>query len=159
MGLCLVFKKKMKCFLRTEGIVQCRRIYYLLCIWLSLWCVSLTEQFNSQKGLLNLVGINTSCKMWLTGGITCSEPSICGIEHALQDLRCWGCWCSGGEVEGEEQTGAKLGRMRGRRMLRAACESLPLGWKTAGLLCSSLVSQRIDWRDCRLLRWIRTICF
>lgn len=44
----------MKCFLRTEGIVQCRRIYYLLCIWLSLWCVSLTEQFNSQKGLLNL---------------------------------------------------------------------------------------------------------
>lgn len=30
-------------------------------------------------------------------------------------------------MEGEEQTGAKLGRMRGRRMLRAACESLPLG--------------------------------
>lgn len=119
----------MKCFLRTEGIVQCRRIYYLLCIWLSLWCVSLTEQFNSQKGLLNLVGINTSCKMWLTGGITCSEPSICGIEHALQDLRCWGCWCSGGEWKVRSRLGPSWGGWGVGGCLEQHVRVCPLGEK------------------------------
>lgn len=43
-------------------------------MWLSLGCVSFAERFNSWKGLLNWVGINASCKMWLTEVLSVESP-------------------------------------------------------------------------------------